>query len=137
MDSPYTKSEGALMFRTTLFALAAAAAAVAIVASAEARSSSTRLIGTVGPGYTITLKKGTAKVKTLKAGKYTFVITDKASIHDFTIEREKGGPKIEKTLTGTSFQGKKTVTVTLKKGSWKFYCSIHEPQMFGFFKVTS
>jgi plastocyanin len=125
------------MFRTTLFALAAAAVAVAIVASAEARSSSTRLIGTVGPGYTISLKKGTAKVKTLKAGKYTFVITDKASIHDFTIEREKGGPKIEKTLTGTSFQGKKTVTVTLKKGSWKFYCSIHEPQMFGFFKVTS
>jgi len=137
MDNPYTKSEGALMFRTTLFALAAAAVAVAIVASAEARSSSTRLIGTVGPGYKITLKKGTAKVKTLKAGKYTFVITDKASIHDFTIEREKGGPKIEKTLTGTSFQGKKTVTVTLKKGSWKFYCSIHEPQMFGFFKVTS
>jgi len=125
------------MFRTTLFALAAAAVAVAMVASAEARSSSTRLIGTVGPGYTISLKKGTAKVKTLKAGKYTFVITDKASIHDFTIEREKGGPKIEKTLTGTSFQGKKTVTVTLKKGSWKFYCSIHEPQMFGFFKVTS
>ena len=125
------------MFRTTLFALAAAAVAVAVVASAEARSSSTRLIGTVGPGYTITLKRGTAKVKTLKAGKYTFVITDKASIHDFTIEREKGGPKIEKTLTGTSFQGKKTVTVTLKKGSWKFYCSIHEPQMFGFFKVTS
>ena len=125
------------MFRTTLFALAAAAVAVAIVASAEARSSSTRLIGTVGPGYTISLKKGTAKVKTLKAGKYTFVVTDKASIHDFTIEREKGGPKIEKTLTGTSFQGKKTVTVTLKKGSWKFYCSIHEPQMFGFFKVTS
>ena len=137
MDSPYTKREGALMFRTTLFALAAAAVAVAVVASAEARSSSTRLIGTVGPGYTITLKRGTAKVKTLKAGKYTFVITDKASIHDFTIEREKGGPKIEKTLTGTSFQGKKTVTVTLKKGSWKFYCSIHEPQMFGFFKVTS
>jgi plastocyanin len=137
MDSPYTKSEGAPMFRTTLFALAAAAVAVAIVASAEARSSSTRLIGTVGPGYTISLKKGTAKVKTLKAGKYTFVVTDKASIHNFTIEREKGGPKIEKTLTGTSFQGKKTVTVTLKKGSWKFYCSIHEPQMFGFFKVTS
>jgi plastocyanin len=125
------------MFRGTLFALAAAVVAVAIVASAEARSSSTRLIGTVGPGYTISLKKGTAKVKTLKAGKYTFVVTDKASIHNFTIEREKGGPKIEKTLTGTSFQGKKTVTVTLKTGSWKFYCSIHEPQMFGFFKVTS
>ena len=125
------------MFRTTLFALAAAAVAVAIVASAEARSSSTRLIGTVGPGYTISLKKGTAKVKTLKAGKYTFVITDKASIHNFTIQREKGGPKIEKTLTGTSFQGKKTVTVTLKTGSWKYFCTVHESQIFGFFKVTS
>ncbi len=125
------------MFRRTLFALAAAAVAVAIVASAQARSSSTRLTGTVGPGYTINLKKGTTKVKTLKAGRYTFVITDKASIHNFTVEREKGGPKIERTLTGTLFQGKKTVTMTLKTGSWKYYCSNHESQIFGFFKVTS
>ena len=123
------------MKRITLVLLATGLAAAMFLVSAEA--STPKLIGTVGPGFTITLKKGAAKVKTLKAGKYTFVITDKASIHDFTIEREKGGPKIEKTLTGTSFQGKKTVTVTLKTGSWKFYCSIHEPQMFGFFKVTS
>ncbi len=123
------------MKRIALLLLAPGLAAAVFLVSAQA--STPRLIGTVGPGYTITLKKGTAKVKTLKAGKYTFVVTDKASIHNFTIEREKGGPKIEKTLTGTSFQGKKTVTVTLKKGSWKFYCSIHEPQMFGFFKVTS
>jgi len=123
------------MKRITLVLLATGLAAAMFLVSAEA--STPKLIGTVGPGFTITLKKGAAKVKTLKAGKYTFVITDKASIHDFTIEREKGGPKIEKTLTGTSFQGKKTVTVTLKPGSWKFYCSIHEPQMFGFFKVTS
>ena len=123
------------MKRITLVLLATGLAAAMFLVSAEA--STPKLIGTVGPGFTITLKKGAAKVKTLKAGKYTFVITDKASIHNFTIEREKGGPKIEKTLTGTSFQGKKTVTVTLKPGSWKFYCSIHEPQMFGFFKVTS
>jgi plastocyanin len=123
------------MKRIALVLLAAGLAAAMFLVSAQA--STPKLTGTVGPGYTITLKKGTAKVKTLKAGKYVFVITDKAAIHDFTIEREKGGPKIEKTLTGTSFQGKKTVTVTLKKGSWKFYCSIHEPQMFGFFKVTS
>jgi plastocyanin len=123
------------MKRIALVLLATGLAAAMFLVSAEA--STPKLIGTVGPGFTITLKKGAAKVKTLKAGKYTFVITDKASIHDFTIEREKGGPKIEKTLTGTSFQGKKTVTVTLKPGSWKFYCSIHEPQMFGFFKVTS
>jgi plastocyanin len=123
------------MKRIALVLLATGLAAAMFLVSAEA--STPKLIGTVGPGFTITLKKGAAKVKTLKAGKYAFVVTDKASIHDFTIEREKGGPKIEKTLTGTSFQGKKTVTVTLKPGSWKFYCSIHEPQMFGFFKVTS
>ena len=123
------------MKRIALLLLGVGLAAAVFLMPAQA--STPKLVGTVGPGYTITLKKGTAKVKTLKAGKYTFVVTDKASIHDFTIEREKGGPKIEKTLTGTSFQGKKTVTVTLKKGSWKFYCSIHEPQMFGFFKVTS
>jgi hypothetical protein len=123
------------MKRIALLLLAPGLAAAVFLVPAQA--STPKLIGTVGPGYTITLKQGTAKVKTLKAGTYVFVITDKASIHNFTIEREKGGPKIEKTLTGTSFQGKKTVTVTLKKGSWKYYCSIHEPQIFGFFKVTS
>jgi plastocyanin len=123
------------MKRIALVLLAAALAAAAFLVSAQA--STPKLVGTVGPGYTITLKKGAAKVKTLKAGKYTFVITDKAAIHNFTVEREKGGPKIEKTLTGTAFQGKKTVTMTLKTGSWKYYCSIHESQVFGFFKVTS
>ncbi len=123
------------MNRATLALLAAGLAATAFLVPAEA--STPKLIGTVGPGYTITLKQGTAKVKTLKAGKYMFAIADKSSIHNFTIEREKGGPKIEKTLTGTSFQGNKTVAFTLKKGTWKYYCSVHEPQIFGFFKVTS
>jgi hypothetical protein len=94
-----------------------------------------KLVGTVGPGFTITLKKGTKKVTSLKAGKYTFAVSDKSPIHNFTLERETGG-KFEKTLTGTSFQGKKTVTVTLKTGKWKYYCSVHESQMFGFIKVT-
>ena len=76
------------MKRIALVLFAVALAAAAFLVSAQA--STPKLTGTVGPGYTITLKKGTTKVKTLKAGKYTFVITDKASIHNFTIEREKG-----------------------------------------------
>lgn len=123
------------MQRMSFAIVAAGVAAAAFLVSAQA--STPKLTGQVGPGYTITLKKGGVKVKTLKAGKYTFVISDKAGIHNFTVEREKGGPKIEKTLTGTSFTGKKTVTMTLKTGTWKYYCSIHESQMFGFFKVTS
>jgi plastocyanin len=75
-------------------------------------------------------------VKTLKAGKYTFVISDKAAIHNFTLEQESGG-KFEKTLTATGFTGTKTVTITLKKGRWKYYCSVHESTMFGFFTVTA
>jgi plastocyanin len=122
------------MKRATIALLAAGLAATAFLVSAQA--STPKLIGTVGPGFTITLKHGTSKVKTLKAGKYMFVVTDKANVHNFTLEQEKGG-KFEKTLAGTGFVGTKTVGVTLKKGTWKYYCSVHEPQMFGFFKVTS
>ena len=122
------------MLRPTVSLLVAASIA-AVVFLIPAQASTPKLVGTVGPGYTITLKKGSAKVKTLRAGKYTLVVSDKASIHNFTLEQEKGG-KFEKTLTGTSFQGKKTVAMTLKKGKWKYYCSIHESQMFGFFTVT-
>ena len=93
------------MKRIALVLLATGLAAAMFLVAAQA--STPKLIGTVGPGYTITLKKGTAKVKTLKAGKYTFVITDKASIHDFTIEREKGGPKIEKSSPAPRSRGRR------------------------------
>ena len=92
-----------------------------------------KLNGTVGPGFTITLTKGGKKVTSLKAGKYTFVIHDKATAHNFTLE-EKGGHG--RTLTATAFMGTKTITVTLSKGTWKYYCSVHESVMFGFFKVS-
>ena len=44
--------------------------------------------------------------------------------------------KIEKHLTTTAFMGTKGMLVNLKPGKWKYYCSVHESQMFGFFKVT-
>src|SRR2546421_6231419 len=111
------------MKRATVALLAAGLAATAFLVSAQA--STPKLTGTVGPGFTITLKQGTKKVTKLKAGKYTFVIHDKSSIHNFTLEQEKGG-KFEKHVTATPFVGTKTVTVTLRAGSWKYYCSVHE-----------
>jgi len=123
------------MLRATVSLLVAASIAAAVFLVPASAMSTPKLVGTVGPGYSIVLKKGTTKVKTLKAGKYTFVVTDKSPIHNFTLERETGG-KIEKVLTGTGFQGKKTATVALKPGKWKYYCSVHESQIFGFFKVT-
>jgi plastocyanin len=124
------------VFRRFMTIVAAAALAAALAAAAVGRTASTpALQGTVGPGYTISLKKAGKKVTKLKAGRYRFAISDKASIHSFVIEQQTGG-KFEKTLTSVSFTGKKTVAVTLKKGKWKFYCKPHESIMFGFFTVT-
>ena len=65
------------------------------------------------------------------------MITDRSTFHNFTVEREKPSkPKLEKHLTGTAFTGTKTVEMTLKPGSWSFYCSNHEAQMHGDFKVA-
>ena len=90
-------------------------------------------MGTVGPGYTITLKKAGKKVTKLTPGKYTFVISDQASIHNFSLDGPKG---LEKTFTSVPFKGTKTITMTLKAGKYKFYCEPHESIMFGNFTVS-
>lgn len=122
------------MIRATAV-LAAALAALAVAATAfGGHRAAPKLVGTVGPGFTIHLTKGGKAVKSLKAGRYTFVIHDKASIHNFVVEREHGG-KFERALTSVPFVGTKTVKLTLKKGRWKFFCKPHESAMFGLFKV--
>jgi len=123
------------MKRKFLTGLAVAALALTTATIALARPAAPpKLAGTVGPGFTISLTMNGKKVKSLKAGTYTFVISDKASIHNFVLEQESGG-KFEKDLTDVSFTGTKTVKVTLKKGKWKYYCAPHESSMFGFFTV--
>jgi hypothetical protein len=116
-----------------------AALALAIAGAAFGRTSSTpTLKGVVGPGFSIKLTLKGKKVKSLKAGKYKLVISDKSSIHDFTVEREKPSkPKIEKMITSTGFTGSRTIVMRLKPGKWSYYCSVHEPQMHGDFKVPS
>ena len=122
------------MLRRSLVAAIVVAVSVALGASASARSDALRLKGTVGPGFTISLTQNGHKVKTLKAGTYTIVVSDKASVHNFVLEQEKGG-KFEKDLTSVGFTGTKTVTVKLRAGKWKYYCAPHESSMFGFFTV--
>jgi len=114
------------------------AAALVVAGAAFSRSSATKTLkGVVGPGYTISLKMGGKKVKTLKAGKYKIVVSDKSTIHNFTLEREKpSSPHMEKHITATPFTGSKTLVWTLKPGSWRAYCSIHEALMHQDFKVT-
>ena len=123
------------MVRIILVIGAAVALTVGAAASALGQGASTpTLKGTVGPGFTISLTKGGKKVKSLKAGTYKVTVSDKSSAHNFTLERETK-PKIEKHVTSTAFTGTKSMKVMLKKGSWKYYCSLHEATMHGTFTV--
>ncbi len=114
-------------------------AAVAVTAAASTTGAFAQhaatpvLTGTDGPGFTITLTMNGKPVKTLKAGKYKFVINDKASIHGWSLDGPHG---FAKDISPVPFTGTKTVTLTLKAGSYKYYCPPHEPTMFGRFKVT-
>jgi plastocyanin len=118
------------MSRIALF-VTGLVAMLAIAAPIGAMSTAT-LTGTVGPGFTITLKKGGAKVKTLKAGTYTIKVTDKSNIHNFHLK----GPGVNKVITTTPFKGTKSVTVRLKKGTYKYVCDPHASSMHGSFRVT-
>jgi plastocyanin len=124
------------MVRILVVTGAALALAVGVAAGASGQGTSTpTLKGTVGPAFTISLTKGGTKVKSLKAGTYKVTVNDKSPLHNFTLERETK-PKIEKHITTTASTGTKTITITLKRGQWKYYCSVHESLMHGFFKVT-
>jgi hypothetical protein len=110
-------------------------AALAVIAAAlivpSALASSPTLTGTVGPGFTITLKQGSAPVKTLKAGTYTFKISDKSKLHNFHLK----GPGVNKS-TSTPTTGTATWTLTLKKGKYTFVCDPHAAFMKGSFTVS-
>jgi plastocyanin len=118
-------------------AVVTAVATLSTAGAAMAFSSATvpTLKGTVGPGFTITLKDSSGhKVKSLKAGTYEFAITDKADIHTFSLKQLSGGT-FNKDLTSDTFVGKKTVKVKLTKGKWQYYCAVHPTEMFGNFTV--
>jgi hypothetical protein len=124
------------MKRRLVLAITIGAAALAVATQTQAMSAP-KLNGVTGQGgaFKISLKDSTGKVvKSLKAGSYTFVIKDGSSIHNFSLD---GPNKFAKTLTKLPFVGtSKPITISLKKGKYKFYCENHESQMFGNFQVT-
>ena len=112
---------------------AVAVAAAATTTGALARPAATPILtGTDGPGFTITLKMNGKTVKTLKAGTYKVVISDKSAIHGWSLDGPHG---FAKDISPVPFTGSKTVLLKLKAGSYKFYCPAHESTMFGHFKV--
>jgi plastocyanin len=121
------------MNRTRMLAAAGVAAlATGVVASsAGAAASGGTLVASVSDPLNISLKQGTKKVTTLKAGAYTITVKDTAADHNFHLT----GPGLNKS---TSVSGKGTTTwkVTLKKGTYKYVCDPHASFMKGSFTVS-
>jgi len=104
----------------------AVVAALSVAGAAQAASAAKKINGTVGPGFTITVAK-----KTVKAGKYTFVIKDRSSAHNWHIT----GPGVNK-KTSVSGTGTKRITVKLKKGTYTIVCDPHSSTMRTTLRVT-
>jgi plastocyanin len=107
--------------RTTAVLLALAGVAVL---AAPVAAATPKLPGTVGPGFTISMKKPT------KAGKYTLVVSDKSNIHNFRLK----GPGVN-VATSVKATGSKTFAITLKKGKYTFVCDPHVSTMKGSFTI--
>ena len=109
--------------------LGVSAVMLALVVAAPA-TAATKLVATVGPGATITLKKAGKKVTSLPAGAYTITVQDKSSFHNFSLS----GPALKKS-TAVGFVGTKTWTVTLRTGTYRYLCVPHSLSMRGSFRV--
>jgi plastocyanin len=94
----------------------------------------TKLKGTVGPGFTISLKDAAGKVvRKVKAGKkYTVAIADKSASHNFDLY----GPGVHK-KTSVGKKANATWKVKFKKGkTYRFRCDAHPTIMKGTFKAS-
>lgn len=120
------------MTRSLTMLLAALAALVALTVAAPASARTTPLAGTVGPGFTISLKKTGATVKTLRRGSYRITVNDRSDFHNFRLR----GPGINKMITSVVFVGRKGVTFTLRPGRYTFLCDPHPVDMRKTFRVT-
>ena len=113
-------------------ALLSLVAAAALVLSAPAAAAPKALNGAVGPGFSISLTSSGEKVTSLTAGMYRFDVTDRSAIHDFHLS----GPGVNTVITGVSFQGRKSLTLKLKRGTYRYVCDPHASFMKGSFRVS-
>ena len=140
------------MKRTNAALLALAAAAVLAVAgcggssessgTTEAETTTTSggggggggtLEGETGPGFSIEVKMNGEDAESVPAGTYTLKVEDKSGSHNFHLI----GPGVDQMVTTVPFMGEKTVSVTLKAGTYTYQCDPHaDAGMKGSFTVT-
>ena len=96
-------------------------------------AAATKLTGTVGPGFTISLRTTAGRpVRRLKTGHYAITVRDRARDHNFHLVGAGVNRK-----TGVAYRGTtaKAWTVTLRKGTLRWLCDPHASQMRGSAKV--
>ena len=115
-----------------LAALASSALVGALALAVPGNAAVPKLVATVGPGETITLKTSAgAAVRTLRAGTYTVVVRDLSDEHNFRIS----GPGVSK-ATGVESTGTATWKVKVLKGkAYRFVCDPHSDEMRGAFRA--
>jgi hypothetical protein len=91
-----------------------------------------KLVGTVGPGSSISLKKSSgAAAKTLPAKKYTVSVRDLSKTQNFHLI----GLGVNRS-TGVRFTGRASWTITLRKGTYRFQSDANKARLHGSFRVT-
>jgi len=118
------------MTRIVVVALALAVAALLGAARGSAGpAQEVKLVGTVGPEFTISLTDAQGSpVTKLAPGAYEIEVTDLSDFHNFHLT----GPSVNED-TGVAFTGKVTWHVTLGDGNYVYVCDVHPSSMRGTF----
>jgi hypothetical protein len=113
--------------------LSIAVLAGALLGAAPVAAENPQLVGSVGPGFGISLKDGGGvPVKRLDPGTYTLLVHDLSEEHNFHLS----GPGVN-VSTDVPFTGDQTFTITVTDGSYSFVCDVHASVMKGSFTVGS
>jgi plastocyanin len=81
-----------------------------------------KLMGSVGPGFEISMDQTTAA-----AGDYELTVNDESDQHNFHLT----GPGDVDVMTEVGSTGEETFTVTLEPGTYTFVCDPHASSMKG------
>ena len=119
-----------ILQRKPIVALVSMVALTAVIGAGSASAVPT-VSGSVGPGFTISLKRNGKQVKNLSATTYKFRVKDNSSDHNFHLR----GPGVNRTIASVGFTGTKSVSIKLRKGTYRYVCDPHADDMKGSFKV--
>jgi hypothetical protein len=109
--------------------LAATIVVAGLIGVSSTGADNGQLVGSVGPGFGISLKDSSGGAVThLAAGTYTLLVHDLSEEHNFHLS----GPGVNVT-TDVGFTGDQTFTITVTDGTYNYICDVHAYSMHGQF----